>query len=116
VIKTVCAYCGKELEIYFPLAIVEIKGVVYSLNIRALRAYHKECWEKFVKECEEKQMKESKKGESKEKGRVIVARIFDFDTPEDFQRRFKEFLKEDWEEITKIAKEMQEAKASKKTK
>jgi hypothetical protein len=67
VIKTVCAYCGKELEIYFPLAIVEIKGVVYSLNIRALRAYHKECWEKFVKECEEKQMKESKKERVKKK-------------------------------------------------
>jgi 3-deoxy-D-manno-octulosonic-acid transferase len=63
--KIVCAYCGRELEVYLPLVIVEIKDVVYSLDVKALIVYHKECWEKFIKKCEEKerQMKESKKGE-----------------------------------------------------
>jgi hypothetical protein len=66
--------------------------------------------------------KEREEGEimAKGEGKVIVARIFDFDTPEDFQRRFKAYLDRNWERLTKMAEEKlaeeKRAEKNKKTK
>ena len=51
--KSRCRYCDREIEIYTPIALIIMEGVVYTLdveNVGVFSVFHKECWDKFVKE------------------------------------------------------------------
>jgi len=56
-VETSCDYCGKKLEIYSPIAILEMDEIIYALvanNVASMRVYHKKCWKEYVRKSKEK--------------------------------------------------------------